>query len=227
MKIFFRGVMEIIIQCKINFVLRFIYPQKKKYRKVKSIIPKGVELGDGGRIEEKVIFYHTFKKIGRHVVIGSNSYIGFCSSIGNFSGLGRDVLLGIDSHPMHFLSTNALFYSPRHGFIEEKMHDELDRGLTEVGCDVMIGTRAMILSGIKIGHGAIIAAGSLVNKHVPPYAIVRGIPAKIVAYRFDDETIKKLLESKWWDLSDEVLQQHVADMKDPNVFLEALKKKKE
>ena len=62
-----------------------------------------------------------------------------------------------------------------------------------------IGQYSTILSGVNIGDGAIIGANSLVTKDVPPYAVVGGNPAKLIKYRFDEETIEKLLELKWWD----------------------------
>ncbi len=75
------------------------------------------------------------------------------------------------------------------------------KGDVKIGNDVWIGLDAVILSGITIGDGAVIGANSLVTKDVPPYAIVGGDPAKILRYRFDEKTIQKLLEIKWWDWS--------------------------
>lgn len=69
----------------------------------------------------------------------------------------------------------------------------------DIGNDVWIGQSAEILNGIKIGNGAVIAAGAVVIKDVPPYAIVGGVPAKIIKYRFSNEEIKKLQEMKIWD----------------------------
>ncbi|TJX23643.1 MAG: CatB-related O-acetyltransferase [Mesorhizobium sp.] len=70
-----------------------------------------------------------------------------------------------------------------------------------VGNDVWIGSRAIILSGVKIGHGAVIAAGSIVTKDVEPYALVGGNPAKLIKRRFPDETVAALLEIEWWNWS--------------------------
>lgn len=75
-----------------------------------------------------------------------------------------------------------------------KEHNEV-----KIGNDVWIGTRAMILDGITIGDGAVIGAGAVVTKNVPPYAIVGGVPAKIIKYRFSQDKINELLASQWWN----------------------------
>jgi acetyltransferase-like isoleucine patch superfamily enzyme len=84
-----------------------------------------------------------------------------------------------------------------------------------IGSDVWIGTRAIVLRGVNVGHGAIIAANAVVTKNVPDYAIVAGVPAKIIRYRFDPDKIKWLLESNWWELDKEsanrFIKQHDTD----------------
>jgi virginiamycin A acetyltransferase len=73
------------------------------------------------------------------------------------------------------------------------------RGDTVVGNDVWLGYEALVLPGVKIGHGAVIAAASVVASDVPPYTVVAGNPARIVRRRFDDENIDRLLRAAWWD----------------------------
>jgi acetyltransferase-like isoleucine patch superfamily enzyme len=82
----------------------------------------------------------------------------------------------------------------------------LSNGNIVIGNDVWIGLNAVIMDGITIGDGAVIAAGSIVTKNVEPYSIVGGTPAKIIKKRFDKKTIDRLLKTKWWDLSKEVLE---------------------
>ncbi len=77
------------------------------------------------------------------------------------------------------------------------------KGDITIGHDVWIGREAIIMSGVTIGTGAVVAARALVTKDVPPYAIVGGNPAKLIKYRFDAETIAKLLEIAWWDWPDD------------------------
>ena len=83
---------------------------------------------------------------------------------------------------------------------------------------------SFIKQGVIIGDGAVVGMGAVVTKDVPPYAIVGGNPAKLIRMRFDDETIKKMLESEWWKLSDENLQKYAPYIRDPQTFLENIKK---
>lgn len=85
--------------------------------------------------------------------------------------------------------------------------DIYTKGATIIGNDVLIMAQAMVISGVKIGDGAIIGAGAIVTKDVPPYAIVGGNPAKIIKYRFSEEQIKLLLRIRWWDWSFEELRE--------------------
>lgn len=94
------------------------------------------------------------------------------------------------------------------------------RGNTVVGNDVWIGARALIMSGVNIGNGAVVAAGSVVTKDVPPYAIVGGNPAKIIRYRFDASVIDKLQQIAWWDWPDDKIQAELPSLlSEPDAFL--------
>ncbi len=84
-----------------------------------------------------------------------------------------------------------------------------NKGDIVVGNDVWIGYEAVVLSGVKIGDGAIIGARALVTKDVPPYAIVGGTPAKTIRKRFDDRIVVRLLELKWWDWSEERIKENL------------------
>lgn len=146
--------------------------------------------------------------LGRMTYVAELSRIGF-ADIGAFSSIGPNVLLGgLGCHPVDRLSTHPAFYSARlqagDTFSETDTFEELPR--VRVGNDVWIGAGSIVLDGVTIGDGAIIAAGAVVNKDVPPYAIVGGVPARIIRYRFDEETIEALLEWRWWELDNNQLQ---------------------
>ena len=82
---------------------------------------------------------------------------------------------------------------------DKRNTDATSKGITTIGNDVWIGMDVMVLSGVKIGDGAVIGARSVIASDVPPYSVVAGGPAQILRYRFSNEQIKKLLEIAWWN----------------------------
>lgn len=116
----------------------------------------------------------------------------YCSIHGTAQAFGAN-------HPMNTKSAHAFFYNPLLGYVKK---DLLQRTSLTVGNDVFIGYHAIITSSVSsIGDGAIIGAGAVVFKDVPPYAIVVGNPARVVRYRFSDEKIAELIHSRWWKKS--------------------------
>jgi len=122
---------------------------------------------------------------------------------GKFCSIGFAVVGGQGRHPTHLLSTHPAFYSSRQqaGLVltDRHLYDEEPRPVA-VGSDVWIGDGAVVMEGCSIGDGAIIAASAVVVDDVPPYAIVGGVPARLIRYRFNDEVIEALRQWKWWDL---------------------------
>ena len=106
----------------------------------------------------------------------------------------------------NIFSTNGSGNIWRYGSNES---DSISKGNIDIENDVWIGTNATILTGVRIGNGAIVGANSLVNKDVPPYAIVGGVPAVVIGFRFSKEEINNLLEIEWWNWSvDRILELH-------------------
>lgn len=151
-------------------------------------------------------------KLGNMSYVAEGTSIGF-TTIGAFCSIGPNVSLGgLGWHPTDRLSTHPAFYSSRlqagTTFVANSNELYKDKELqhTKVGNDVWIGAGCIVLDGVTIGDGAIIAAGAVVTKDVPPYAIVGGVPAQIIRYRFDINTITALLKWRWWELGNNELQ---------------------
>ncbi|MGH0229538.1 CatB-related O-acetyltransferase [Sinorhizobium meliloti] len=148
--------------------------------------------------------------IGRYTYIRSGS-IASAASIGRFCSFGPEVRIGDGNHPTSFLSTHPFQYGSAIGFELWPEYDEFcASGITElpqdvrkaapiIGNDVWIGGRAIVMRGVTIGDGAVIAGGSVVTKDVQPYEIVGGAPAKRIRPRFTGKTIERLLKLKWWE----------------------------
>ena len=126
--------------------------------------------------------------------------------IGHYCSIARDVLFVFGEHRTDRVSTFPL-RTLLTGSAENI--DATDKGAITIGSDVWIGTRAMIMSGVKIHHGAVVAGGAVVTRDVPPYAIVGGVPARVIRFRFDEATIKSLLAIAWWEWPDQLVRERM------------------
>ena len=142
---------------------------------------------------------------------GSNSTL----KIGHYCSIAAEVqiLLG-GEHKFEFVSSYPFnVFQPRYADLETTR----SKGDVVIGNDVWIGRSAMILSGVTIGHGAVIAANATVAKDIPPYAVVAGNPAKILKYRFSEDQIAALLEIAWWDWPEDLINERVPRLMDADV----------
>lgn len=136
--------------------------------------------------------------------------------IGKFCCIANDVKIFLDGeHETQNISTYPFGYFKE--FTTEKKYQTKSKGKVVIGNDVWIGYGVTILSGVNIGDGAVIGACALVNKDVAPYAIVGGVPAKIIKNRFDDKTTEKLLKIKWWDWPDKKIQKNIEILSSKNL----------
>lgn len=116
--------------------------------------------------------------------------------IGKYCSIAEGVKFVFGDHSTDRVST----FPFRAMLLGEAPHqDAISSGPIVIGNDVWIGANAIILSGVEVGDGAVVAAGSIVTKNVSPYAIVGGNPAKLIRYRLDPDQVKQLLEIQWWD----------------------------
>ncbi len=162
--------------------------------------------------------------IGNHTYIQQNSII--CDAeVGKFCSIAMGVSVGMPKHSIATVSSHPAFYL-RHTPLAKTYSDRdifTTSYKTIIGHDVWIGQNAIIMSGIRVGSGAVIGAGAVVTRDVPEYAVVGGVPARIIKYRFDGIMRNKLLESKWWDMPEEWLEKNYFLFQDPQKLLETLR----
>lgn len=173
---------------------------KKAFRRTfKTVIGKrGVYCtqGKGNKICRGV-FLHEMTSLGNYNYIGHYT-MTLNAEIGSYCSIASGVKIGQGDHDLKCVSTSTHIYGSKHGITN---HNDCEKK-TVIGNDVWIAANVCIKQGVNVGTGAVVGAGAVVTKDVPPYAIVAGVPAKVIRYRFDDETIKMLLESKWWELDE-------------------------
>lgn len=170
--------------------------------------------------------YFTKLKVSR---IGKYTRINpFCElshvNVGNFTAIGHHCKIGLGQHPLNYVSTHSIFYKKNIFKNNWVKPIEFPVRPINIGNDVWIGIESTIMDGVTIGDGAVIGAKSLVTKDVPPFAVVGGIPAKIIKYRFAPEIINKLLEIKWWDLSDKEIEAKMEFFHEPLITIEIINK---
>lgn len=154
------------------------------HRGIYGIYDKGNKFRHGVLIDEESI-------IGCYNYFGDNTHITK-AIIGNYCSFAPNVTVGPGEHPYNNISTNVSIME------KSGVHINLTKENIIIKNDVWIGANAVLVRGITVGNGAVIAAGAIVTKDVPDYAIVGGVPAKIIKYRFNSDTIAILQNSKWF-----------------------------
>lgn len=218
-----------------NFIKKVI-----KYIYLKIKWGKTCKFGLSTNISQKSTF-EGMCQIHPHVTfhghIGIGSYIGPYSSlsaeIGRFTSIAPYVRCNNGIHPYKepFVSTSPCFFSlnpnktqcgstfaKKQMLQENKYYDKENRIAIKIGSDCWIGEGAFLVGGIEIADGAVVLAHAVVTHNVPPYAIVGGIPAKVIGYRYDDETIQFLLKVKWWNKPVQLLKENWELFSDLNKF---------
>ena len=183
----------------VNSILRFFL---KQYRSLTFAIRKFFfsfrqnSFGKGAYVSSHVAL--------RKSQIGAFSHIGpfcnfNCAVVGNYCSIAPGVFIGGEEHAFWNVSTSDRLTDE--GITEEK---------TIIGHDVWIGAQCYIRQGVKIGNGVVVGSNSFVNKDIPDYAIVAGSPAKILRYRFDEDTINEINKSHYWELKPQEARKEIS-----------------
>jgi phosphonate metabolism protein (transferase hexapeptide repeat family) len=208
-----------------------VYPPEIKDKPKKSLSEKPT-IHEGAMILDSQI--GSWTEIGKNTkilesTVGDYTYDAgdvmiVYTDVGKFCSIASHTRINPGNHPKwrvtqhHFTYRRAQF-----GFGEEDDEEFFNwrrEHRCSIGNDVWLGHGTTIMPGVKIGHGAIVGSGAVVTKDIGPYEIAVGVPAKVIKKRFDDQTIAKLLEIRWWDWERASLEERFDDLIDMNVFLE-------
>lgn len=197
-------------------LFRLYRPNNRRWR---SLILGLANRLEGGQLYSKTVrrIYKEYYKIEIGLYTNGAIFDLFMidpyTKIGRFCSVAKGVRIINHNHPLAFKSTSSLFFYPDFGLCDDWL---VPFNPLEIGNDVWIGANAVILPEVcRIGDGAVIGAGAVVNRDVPPYAVMLGNPARVVKYRFPEDVIEKLLAEKWWDRDLEDLKKDLAGFQRP------------
>jgi virginiamycin A acetyltransferase len=185
----------------------------------RKIILKIIQFLEGGEFYSTTMrrIYSSYHGVN----IGMYSYGGCFSQenirtgteIGRYCSFATNVYIYTRNHPYKYKSTHPFFYNSKLKLIKK---DLISTSRVIIGNDVWIGMNVIILPSVSyIGDGVVIGAGSIVTKDIPPFAVVAGNPARVIKYRFSDEIIMKIKESRWWDKNIHELSSSLIEFTEP------------
>ena len=187
-------------------------------------------VSSNNEIDAKATIYRGVKikgsRVGAYTYISANTDVEN-AEIGKFCSVSDHCRVGMGGHNTNQISTSPIFTEVYNGTKYQWTDKDVNASPAKkaiIGNDVLIGSHALVLGGVVIGDGAVVAAGAVVTKNVPPYAVVGGVPAKVIKYRFSQVIIDRLQEMRWWDWTVEKLRKNMELFQKEDFKLEDLER---
>jgi acetyltransferase-like isoleucine patch superfamily enzyme len=187
-----------------------------------AFVDKSSTLGEYSVLFRDVALMNS--SLGAYSYVQSGSVV--CNAeIGKFCSIASGVNIGLPQHSISSVSSHPVFYLKNtplpKKFSDQDLFSTIKK--TVIGHDVWIGQNAIIMTGLNIATGAVIGAGAVVTRDVPAYAVVGGIPARIIKYRFEEKMRSDLLSTKWWEMPDKLLEKNFLLFQNPLEFVNVFK----
>ncbi len=211
-----------------RFIRRALHEFMLRHRFPGSVVHAGATADGASRLGySSVLFANVHlvdSSLGNYSYVQENSTL-YGVDVGPFCSIAANVTVGLLNHPMFMVSTSPVFYDntqplPRFFVDRNLFSHEFPR--TVIEADVWIGEGVRIRAGVRIGVGAVIGAGALVTRNVAPYSIVAGSPARVLRMRFEPSLIQRLLRTRWWEYSEQVLIELAQYFDNPYKFILAV-----